>query len=776
MCVTAHGERKRSSGVCREGRFFVPQKGEKTMKRMLMRMLALGLCLCALTNAALAGGVVLTPPVGNYMNVLDIVPVGEDVFLFDTSQMGGRLYRWSKGMEKAELAANVLYAERYRTVEEACKAIPGVEKDMNAAEHAISHLFTDGEKLYGCNGINGLVFAIEVTEDGLAYTDIATLANTGSRGYSNPFDVVRVGKWVLRLEVDNNTSPMRNRLLAFNLENNTVKQAVIPDLQEMTPYKDGTVLVICKGSSTDGVYTVAAYDPDTDVQTPLGKLQTEYCSDAAYSAELDMLIYQNNTRIMGWNPQNGTEQLGYNPALHTNILEACGDRLIYADANKVAVRSLVKGYAPENSLLLLNGNLQYAAQAFGEKYPDVPVYYDTARDTTLDDRGEDYAAILSQESGAPDMLRLVVGEGDYQGLLENGSLLDLSGYPEIKAYAEALYPVYQDLISKDGGIYAVPVLASSYNGWFINKEVMNAMGLKEEDIPTSLTEMCAFATRWNDEFAEKYPHYTLLNNTSSYRERLMEAILIAWSDYCQYSGKPLTFDDPVFREAVAALDAASLDKLEASLAQTNPEVSEYKQALIWTGCKTVANWASYMEDYSDRIFIPLTLTKDTPYVAAVENVDVWVVNAKSPNAKYAAALLAETVNSLVYTYSYALRTDKTEPLINEYYAESLAYEQKKLAALEESLEESVNRATIEKRIEYQKDYINNALLRDAYSVTPSAVENYVNVIAPASFIDMPDGITDRWRDPAVTDLILNYAEGKLASDELIFQLEAYVKK
>ena len=314
-------------------------------------------------------------------------------------------------------------------------------------------------------------------------------------------------------------------------------------------------------------------------------------------------------------------------------------------------------------------------------------------------------------------------------------------------------------------------MGSSYTGWFINKEVMNAMGLTPEEIPTNLVELCAFATRWNNEFAEKYPHYTLLNNTTGYRERILEAMLENWSWYCQEQGRELRYDDPIFRELLTALDAADTKKLDEALKQTNPEVSEYKQALIWTGCKVVGNWGTYMEEYSDRIFIPLTLTKDTSYIAPVENVSLWAVNAKSENAEYAAAILGDVIANLDARSAYTLRMDKVDAVLNDSFAEIQAYEEERLAELESRLEQSVNRATIEKRIQQQKEYMEGEMLRNQYAISPSSIANYMDVIAPASFVYTPDEVDREHRSAEVYGCIKRYIGGTLTAEKFIEMMD-----
>ena len=417
----------------------------------------------------------------------------------------------------------------------------------------------------------------------------------------------------------------------------------------------------------------------------------------------------------------------------------------------------------------MDGSFADAARNLAKKYPDVPVIYTDSKQSPVGNGGQDKAAILTGED-APDLLGLRVDDTDFRSLMDSGLLLDLSGYPELMAYINVLYPLYRDFVSKDGGIYGIPWMANSYNGWFINKKVMKDMGLTAADIPTNLVDMCAFAEKWNTEYAQKYPHYTLLDGTVDYRDRLLKAILELWSDYCEANGQEIDLNDPLLKEALSALDAVNLDKLTAGQNQTNPEISDYKQALIWTGCKTVGNWETYMEDFSDRIFIPMTLTADTPYVCPVETVSIWTVNAATKNADYAAALLAEAIKEQIYTYAYALRSDRREPLVSEYYADTVAAEQKYLEELEARVEESANKATILKRIEDQKKYMETELMQRAYSVTASAVKNYVEVILPACFIEQVDGFADPVQEAESMGLISRYARRNLTMEEFITRM------
>lgn len=749
------------------------------LKRMFAGLLAMSLCLCMLAAPAAAVNGNVLPQGSEYRNIRSLVTVGETVYILETTGCEAELLCWTEEMTAAKtLASGLVFADRFSSVAACAAAIPTLSTDKYAdAEHALSLIFSGGEKLYGYNGITRKIFEIVVREDGLEYRDDVPLNEAGVFSQqTNPVDVVRIGKWLLWNEVDSHAVPRRNRLLVFNLETGTVKQAVIHDVKIISAYKDDLLLVVSATHDDADRYWVSTYDPETDQMNILDTLpQGTLPNDAQYNKELDLLVYQDGTWLRGWHPTTGIELLGYIPIVRAGSIAVTADSFVYVDGGTVEARSIQKGYEPEHSLQVMDGSFGDAVRNLAKKYPDVPVFYTSSLYAAAGSGGKDKAAIL-RSPDRPDLLGLRTDDSEFRSLVDEGLLLDLSGYPELMEYINSLYPLYRDFVSKDGGVYGIPWMAFSYNGWFINKKVMQDMGLTAADIPTNLVELCAFAQKWNDEYVEKYPHYTLLDNTTDYRQRLLEAILKLWSDHCQAEGKDIDLDDPVLKEALAALDAVNLDKLTAGQNETNPEVSEYKQALIWTGGKTVGNWATYMEEFSDRIFIPMTLTKDTPYACAVETVGLWTVNAATKSADYAAALLAEVIKEQNYGYAYALRSDKTEPLVSEYYAQTVAYEQEKLAALEAKVEESVNKATILKRIEDQKQYMETELLRDAYIVTASAVKNYVEVIQPASFIDMVDGFDDPGLEAQAQGLISRYVQKTLTMEDFITRMNGLIGK
>ena len=725
------------------------------MKTTRFRILALALCLCLATAPALAVNTAVLPEHGedDYRCVDEMVTVGDTVYILTTRSSEMQLWRWNRNMAQAELATEWISNARY-------------PDEPEEGMLQFSAIFTDGETLYALNHRESTVYRVIVTDGGVSLEPVVELANIGPmcRDPENPDSFVTpqqtlvVGDKLVWLSTNMQSSSYRTQVLVYDLADGNVKEAVVSNVRAMTVYRDGRVLLLC--STNDKSYTVYAYDPETDATSLLGETGTiGYVDDVAYDPVLDLLLYQDSTRIMGWNPDGTRRQVSFVPATARGELTLAGDSIVYSNGNSVAARTVSADYADGRSLRILNGNMNAVVSQFSTQYMDVPYYY-----MDSGDEGEDVRTLLAREENRPDLVMLSGVE--FAQLRDEGLLMDLSAFDDLVAYADSLYPAFKDLVTQDGAVYGIPTYADSHNGWFINKEVMQAMGLTEADIPTSLTELCAFATRWNDEFVDKYPQYTLLNNTEEYRDRFLNAMLDEWSKLCQSQGKPLTMDDPVVREMLTAWEAMQVDALNANLQQTDPEKSEYKQALIWTDCKVIGNWDTYMEDYSDRIFIPLSLTPDTPYVASVEAVRVWAVNARSENAENAAAMLTERIKAQDTKNARVLQNTETEPVVSEYYERHLEAALEEIERLEASMEDSVNKAAVEQRIAEAQRYIDGEMKQQMYEVTPSAIENYVNVIVPAMYIRL-----EGW-SVSLVDLKAQYADGTLSMEEFIAAVDA----
>lgn len=764
------------------------------MKKLWTAGLAMTLLLCLLAGTALAANTTVIPHYGDgdYRSIMGSAVADGAAYFHVYTHEGMEIWRWQEGMEAAEkVVGGLLRASDFGDYSQMA-AEHGEEK----AKYAVTVLFSDGERLLGVNHVSGLIYEISLKDGEVSFTDVTTIADTSffyrdsgvDRWYWSPRATVASGGYLYWFSSgwDSTSEQNLTRITRISLADGTVKNVPAENVSAMCAYKDGTLLYIIRDekiAAADGhVYGAWAYDPAKDEASRVGTVESGVQSHGSisrmvYAPELDALLYQDGTRIVGVRGFGEEKLYAYVNTQTTGRLDVVGDVLILSTAGSAIARDLVEGLTVPESLQVAGGSFGQAARAFSEKYPDVPLNYVSVVDRYDDSWTE---ALGKQEDGETiDVISMHTATEDYEyrKLKENGQLLDLSSDPEIRAYVEALYPPFRELVTtEDGKIVAVPVSTSSYTGFFVNRRAMQEMGLTAQDMPTNLVDMVAFLNRWNAEFAQKYPNYACIEYTENTRWYVLDLMIEMWISYCQATDQPLHFDDPVFREMMEALETLETANTDASMQETNPEVSDYKTGLFWMRCQLVGNWASYMEDYSDRIFIPLTLTADTPFVACIDNVALWAVNAETESPEYAMKLLNEEIATVNDKYRHVLLTTETEPVDNPYYADQVASMLETIEGLRAELEKAVHpddRMDIEAAIQEHESYMNREMLRDKYSVTPSAIENYVNVIAPAMYVHGWNLLEDTAEGVRAIELLMDrWLAGSITTEQFITEGDA----
>ncbi|MBQ8201213.1 MAG: carbohydrate ABC transporter substrate-binding protein [Clostridia bacterium] len=768
------------------------------MKRLWLRWLAMTLCMCVLTGAAQAADATVMAQRDSDEAIRvtrDVLSVGDAAYFSIYTDDGGEIWYWQEEMTRAErLASGLTFTNNYNSIEHALQKAEEA-RASGAAQvpdvvHAVAEIVSDGEKLYGINDLNGLVFTIRIENGEILYDDVVTLKDVSpmyhgyddASWYWSPLNVCVADHqllWHTRYEKRDGTDGYTYCLMIWDLKDGSLRKAPIDEPQAVAAYRDGQVLVLTQKPDEKYDYVVNVYNPSTDEMTAVGEItgRTSSLRRIVYSPRADALLYQDGNRIMGMEAFGEAVQYAYMPGTNGTGLAVVGDSIVVDYSSWTAARTLTKGYTAEDCVRTFNAPIG-TGRAFSEEYPAIPVF--GADDYALEDADADaYVEYMTNGTEIPDVARLGYNSGLFDQLVDSGVMRDLSGNEEIAAYVNALYPAYRELVSRDGAIYAVPTMTSSYGGFYINKKVMQDMGLTEADIPANLADLCAFAERWNDEYAALYPHYTLLEYTEDYRERIFHLMLEGWYGYCQANDQPLHFDDPVFRTMLKALDDMNIRELDASMQTENPEVSDYKQGLIWDHCQLVGNFASYMEDYSDRVFLPMTLTAQTPFAAKVDNVTLWYVNAQSAHVEYAEAFIEKQIELITDKFRRVLLSTCVEPVENRGYAELLATENEKLAAME-AQKDSVNPVTaklLEAAIQSQRAYMEKEVEKSRYTITPSAIENYVKVIAPAVYMYVPNELEkDETLMVLMTSLCHAYVDREITMEAFISGAEAILTK
>lgn len=764
------------------------------MMKRLLRALAAALCLCLMATAALAGNetIIDQQMQGDAFTVVTDVAVAKDTAYFRVyTSEGEEIWYWRKGMPAAgRYVAGLARASDYDTIAEAEEAL-GADK----AKYAIVALFSDGERLMGLNHLNGLIYEISVQDGEPVFTDVATSQETcmfyqdfdGDRWYWSPIDLAVSGDylyWYSTGSVKEGPGNSR-RITRISLTDGSCHDIDGERVDAICAYQDGDLLILRRqeASAYPDRSTLPAfpeeilvYDPETDAMTSAGTVASQNRIDSiVYDETLDTMLYQNATSIMGMKGLTEPLRYAYINTTAYGQLAVVGDQVIHSTVASAIVRDLVEGMTAPETIQIEGASFDAAARSFSTKHTNVPLEYVKAAYSA-----KDYVNVFRTAVGedAVDVASLSTATDDwaFQSLLEEDMLLDLSADEDIRAYVDALYPAFRELVTGENGeIWAVPTKAYSYTGFFVNRRALKDMGLTIEEMPTNMIELCEFVTRWENEFAQKYPNYACIEYTEDTRWYLLDMMVEMWVAHCQASGQEIRFDDPIFREAMAALEKVETRKTDASMQTQNPEVSDYKTGLFWMRCQLVSNWASYMEEYSDRIFIPFAFSDKTPFNVCVDNVQFWVVNKATESAEYAMKFINEEIAAVNDKYATVLLTTRTEPVVSPYYADSLAYEQERLDKLKAELaaaESSAEKTNLHAAIEEQEWNINVDLQRSRYTVSPTAIENYVNVLEPAMYIHRENALEDTEEGTSMIDsLVKRWAAGEITSEQFVHEAD-----
>lgn len=770
-------------------------------KRFGWMLLCAALALCMTMTSALATDATLhkrSDDDSDYRSTISNsgTMVGDTLYILESTSDGAcvNLLKWQMGAAEMETVAQNLAQSSYvDTIAELEASIDGWESGAQAdTEHAVSYLFSDGERLMSLNMITGKLFVLKEADGKLDYEDVATISDmTLFRHVSDDYTylitpqgrAVVGGKllWLLQ-DWDDATGMSQNRLLVIDLASGDVKSSQVKAVQSVAAYKDGKALITVRDdmdvydSKTDTYKpaSIQAYDPATDTAEEIGQLQASFrVFGNVYSEAFDALVWVNNNRVTGLKGLKEEKQYGYMPGDSDNLF-VYGDTLIMPASDAIYVRTLSEDFRTDESVTVYGGYMDNGARLFAERYPQVPVYMsDNYYDTT-----EKLTQAMVTGENAMDVLRMSINTSAFTTLRNKNYCADLSESQIITDYVNSLYPHFAEAVKKDGKVIAVPMNAYSYDGWFVNKRVMEDMGLTMEDIPTNLVELCDFATRWNDEWVDEYPSYTLLEYVSDYRSAMLNMMMNAYVQYCTAKKQEIDFASDMFRQLMDALEKMNVKELDRGANTSNEDETTYRQGLLMRENNLVGSF----EDYSDtedawRLFVPMKLTADADFVTGAE-VEIVFVNPGSKN-KAAAIHLIECMIEKMNDYSaYTLRADKTEPVLNENYDDMVAEQEKYLAQLKEDYEKAdeADKKEYQAMIESQEQWM-STMDQYRYRISPEGIAWYVQNTVPATFVLEPS-ILERSDSEAVGAFYMlreRYAAGQIKLDQFIREMNSKIQ-
>ena len=640
----------------------------------------------------------------------------------------------------------------------------GVQTDEAYADSGIPFygVVLEGEdSLYALNRDNGLLYKIVLSGDTYSLTEYARLnwedmlvdyGDYTSARYIASGTVVNGMVYLLAQNDDYD-----NDLYAFDIAKNTYENlsSAVPYATDVKAYRDGLALL-----SYEGLYYL-------NLQTDeLSSMMSGYNGTGmAVDKEGHLYICVSNEIYSDRNTAGTMEVVGYTAV--TNYYTDGPTAAIYgdygymrltgsSDEDALELVDTAPGTMPEYVLRIANSNtdLTEAVKAFNRLYPGVPVVID---ESTYVSTVEDLSEAM-QGSNPADLYGMSLNAISLSTLAKKDYLLALDD--SMGDYAATLNERVREACSYNGTFYAVPTYNYAYTIGY-NLKAFEKVGLTEDDVPKTYSEMLDFIDRWQNEFAEEYSEMSLFESMQwiDMKTQLLSSLLNYRELQCKVSGETLSFNDSALLETLEKLSQTDFYGFYDPNAESSDDDVYYEE--YETDGTPRFLFTSYYslepQSYDNQKYMkPLVLTiseDDEPLVKT--SLYVMVVNPETEHKEAALALLKCIAENIDETQKIAIMPDKNEPVINTWAIESLNnYERviSELTALKATL-------TNESDIKFVQEYLDNytEMLNDyeqyRYAATAEDIANYRSIeswLVPAFVSTLVDSevttLSNRLRD------------------------------
>lgn len=694
------------------------------MKRMIALLLVLVMTLCAAAAWAAPGDTTLFArdyDANNSPSVTTAVAVGDTLYIlvnqFDEELSDNifSLYRYTQGQSsEPELLANKLcYTRWYSTMEDAKAAQANIGADP---ETGFGYLFSDGEKLYGFNTLNGEIASLTFADGAMSREVVCTVATNDlyiqEEDYSYMVDIN--GLCCMNGHVYFASSDWRGRepqyfLYDINLDGGAVtKLPLTQRINSTIPYKDGLLLSYVSSSWDENTNQeipaqLVTVNPADGATVSLKEMaDTAYIYTLAYDAAKDTVYYFTESTLWGMTGMGTPFKAAYANQSYVDSMTifSSGYAALWS-SDGLEIHNLDPAYLPTKTLTLIGSWRDAAARKFTQENPDIPLIF-SEQYYGMADLGQ---AMVSGDTTI-DVIRTSVANG-FDNLLEKGYCADLSSSQKLMDYVNSLYPALRDEVMKDGKLYAIPVtLYGSTLSYMPSK--LEEIGLTEEDMPTTFVELCEFITRWNNEWIDDESKTNVMPfcTTMSNRSVVFDLMLKAYLDYYDAKGEPLTFDTPEFNAMLTALDSMDASNLDMPANMSDQEYDEYYQ--LYSGVFMDQGLFSTAEGEYASVPLKLSIGEGKDFTVGT-TMEVLFVNPRCANLPEAIKLLECYVDTLDESYKILMCPDCNDPVENQYYQDTLKNFQDSLAELQEQLKtaDDAEKRDLEDIIKYYEDSLNN---------------------------------------------------------------------
>ncbi len=550
------------------------------------------------------------------------------------------------------------------------------------------------------------------------------------------------------------------------------------NIYQLAAYKPGQLLALSLDFlqyTGEGGGTVVVLDAATGGQTAeLGTLGGLMDGGIAYDAATDTVFAVSGGQLASSQGGGAFVPGAYfnapNPlnATFAGVVEGEYAILTGTDLHMTSLNAVASDTPP---LRLKGFNIDDAMlQAFNREYPEVPV-------AKVDSLMTDTATIFNEFATADSQVDLYVlySFQSLEALKEKGYLTDLSGIPGVAEAVAAMYPSVQDAVMQDGAVLALPASLMVNGAWSYNQALLDEVGL---GMPATMLEYYEMLGKWEEEYAEDYPDYSLSRMLLP-REQCVSMALQNYSLTYEQQDAPLKLDTPVFRAVMETIDALPYEANDLQAIQRGeapmPSIPNTSPLIETAAADVFGRYGARDEEGrpAARIIPPLPFEEGVP-TAVMALMPVYIINPNSPNREQAERFIAFAAQNMTAENRLLLCPDFNEPQRPAHYEEEVAEQRAELAELEASLTSAKeeDRRGIEEEIAEKKLLLEKREASD-FDITAEAIADYravgehLNLMMHSSVtsLDNPEATQE------LNNLLYRYMAGESTLDEALRELD-----
>ncbi|NLO84082.1 MAG: hypothetical protein GX096_01430 [Clostridiales bacterium] len=690
------------------------------------------------------------------------------------------LHYWRDGMETSEK----MDTDTFTWYENDEKGEP--------LETNITDLFTEGEAVYALNQATMSVRKL-IDESGAAIspsevlytigTPIDTDAGEQRDEFINSICASEGVLYVCKVLYGGNTT---RKICMYDIATGEeLGELEENDMQYVFPYKDGKMLMITfdmengydEETGEMRPCELVILDPKTKAKESVGEIDYNAAS-AVYVESSNTIFYVDGSKVMSLPNMTGPAKLSaYMPVqswnnnnqamLNDNLFVIIQDNMIYA-------REMDDPALQDGVLTVSGDSYSSSHRAFVQNHPEIDIEFNNDLST------EDFTSLANAMVSGEDSLDIISINGEYSPLariIDKGYAADLSAYPEIMDVISTMDPSLTSCLMRDGKLYGIPIGLDG-NGLGYMPETLEAVGMTEDDLPTTFVQLLEFFANWQYDYGEDHPEITLIGELDM-KSVIMSSMMSTYMDVQLRDSETVAFDTPLFRKLMAAfeqIDFTELDPYEQygeDIWNDNDAVNEiYSKDALFVNYGNYTSPSSFGPDNYCTI-MALPLDEGIAPLLAVSPT-VLIVNPRTTRMDQAVIYLSEYMKHYDYYVSYALFPDNNEPMANLTYEMQVKTMQDELEKLKIQLEnaEPERKAGIQETIGYYEDSLAHS---DNWKMTVSEEQltRFREVATPYYFTKLQTPLTN-YAGGAASDLntiIQQYLQKAIDSDTLIREFD-----